>query len=365
VKEYDIVIVGAGPAGSAAALRLANQNPALAARTVLLDKSTFPRLKLCAGGLTRHADDLLKRLAVQPDVPSFPVHAVSLVFQDLEFTIPWRNAFRVVRREEFDTALVRAVQARGVEVRQGEAVRDLLRDETGVTVVTSRGEYRAPVVIGADGANSIVRQKLGLVRADRISRVLEILTPVDTARAPEFVEHTARFDFTPLLAGVQGYVWDFPSLKQGVPTMNRGLFDARVRPDRPRAELKPVFEVELKERDVNLAEEHLMGHPERWFDARVPHSVPRIVLAGDAAGAEPLLGEGISHALNFGLIAADAVMAALARNDFSFRDYDRRVAGSALGRRLRAKHFLAHFFYGNRARWQYRLAWRVSQLIFR
>ncbi len=365
MKEYDVIVVGAGPAGSAAAIQLANQNPQLAARTLVVEKNVFPRVKLCAGGVTQHADALLQQLGAPIDVPSFPVHAARLKFQELEFTIRWPNAFRVVRREEFDTALARTAQTRGVELCEGETVRELAMDATGVTVVTNRDTYRTRVVVGADGANSVVRQKLGLVRSDRISRLLEILTPVDAAHAPEFIEHTAVFDFTPLLDKVQGYYWDFPSIKQGVPTMNRGLFDARVHPERPRAELKSVLETELEARSVNPTEVHLMGHPERWFDARAPHSAPRIVLAGDAAGTEPLIGEGISHALNFGMVAADAVVAAFAREDFSFRDYNRVVARSALGRRLRLKRLLAHFFYGNRTEWQYRLAWHASMLIFR
>ncbi len=363
MKEFDIVIVGAGPAGSAAALELARSNPDLATRTLILEKSIFPRMKLCAGGVTRHADGLLKRLGVQIDVPSFPVHAARLRFEELEFTIPWRDAFRVVRREEFDMALARAAQARGVALCEGEPVRELVREDTGVTLITTRQEYRAQVVIGADGANSVVRQKLGLGRWDRISRLLEILTPVDAVPSREFVEHTAVFDFTPMLQGVQGYYWDFPSLKQGVPTMNRGLFDSRVHPGRPRAELRPVFDAELRARGVNLEAEHLMGHPGRWFDPRVPHSAPRVILAGDAAGTEPLIGEGISHALNFGMLAAYVVQKAFARRDFSFRDYNRIVSYSALGRRLRFKHFLAHFFYSNRTRGEYRLAWHVAKLI--
>ncbi len=365
MKEFDVAIVGAGPAGSATALELAQVSPDLAARTILLEKSIFPRKKLCAGGVTRHADHLLKYLGVQVQVPSFPVHAARLRFEELEFTIPWRNAFRVVRREEFDTALARAAQARGVQLCEGEPVRELVRDDTGVTLITPHEEYRAKVVIGADGANSVVRSKLGLARWDRISRLLEILTPVDAAQSPEFVEHTAVFDFTPMLQGVQGYYWDFPSIKQGVPTMNRGLFDSRVRPERLRAELKPVFEAELQARGLNLDAESLMGHPERWFDPHTPHSAPRVVLAGDAAGTEPLIGEGISHALNFGILAARAVQNAFVRGDFSFRDYNRLVSHSALGRRLRLKHFLAHFFYANNRRWQYRLAWHVAQLVFR
>jgi flavin-dependent dehydrogenase len=193
---------------------------------------------------------------------------------------------------------------------------------------------------------------------------MEILTPVDAEKCPEFIDHTAVFDMTPLARRVQGYYWDFPSFKQGVPVMNRGIFDSRVNPRRPRAELKPTFEQSLAERNVELDQAHLQGHPERWFDPRARHSVPRIVLAGDAAGTEPLFGEGISHALDFGMRAGQAMLHALRQDDFSFSDYDRRVAWSALGRRLRFKRAVAQVVYGDRGDWFYRLGFGTLKMIF-
>ncbi len=363
MTDYDLIIVGAGPAGSAAAIQIANRNPAIARRTLIMDQAIFPRAKLCGGGVTTHADALLKQLRVNLDVPSFPIHALTLKYGDAQATLHWRNLFRVVRREEFDAALVQQACARGIAMREGEAVRELARDETGVNVQTTRGAYRAKIVIGADGANSVVRAKLGLARWDRISRLIEVLTPVDATRAPEFIGHTAVFDFTPLAHGVQGYYWDFPSFKQGVPMMNRGVYDSRVHPDFPRAELKPIFADALAARGMALSAVPLHGHPERWFDAGVKHSAPRVLLAGDAAGTEPFLGEGISHALNFGMMAADEALRALAQNDFAFADYERRIAWSALGRRLQFKRAIAHLVYGNCGDWFYRIGFGMLQMM--
>jgi geranylgeranyl reductase family protein len=364
MKTYDIIIVGAGPTGSAAALRLAQRAPELAARTLLIDKAIFPRKKLCGGGVTQHAWDLLKQLNVSLDVPFYPIHQIKFIYDDLEATFYWRNIFRVVQRAEFDTALLQQAAARGVEVCQGVAVRDTQCDERGVTLITDTGEFRARVVIAADGANSVIRQKLGLVRSDRISRLIEILTPVPNPDAsPEFENHMAVFDFSPIGHGVQGYYWDFPVCKNGQPMMNRGLFDSRVRQDRPRANLKQVLEKELELRGLEIEDWTLEGHPERWFDPKQVNAVPGIVLAGDAAGAEPWLGEGISHAIDFGMRAADAVQDAFTRNDFSFADYGEHIAKSPLGRRLRFKRFIAHYIYGNRGEWFYRAGWRGIQLV--
>ncbi|MDE3090990.1 MAG: FAD-dependent monooxygenase [Chloroflexota bacterium] len=319
---------------------------------------------MCGGGVTTHADALLAQLRADLDVPSFPIHALKFIYADVEFTFRMRNIFRVVRREEFDTALAQRARERGVELREGEALVDLQRDDAGVTAQTKGGTYRAKIVIGADGANSVVRQRLGLARWDRISRLMEILAPADASRAPEFVNHTAVFDFTPITRGVQGYCWDFPSFQQGVPVMNRGLGDSRVHPDFPLAPLKPIFEEMLAKREVELDDAHLRGHPERWFDAAAKHSAPRVLLAGDAAGTEPLLGEGISHALNFGMFAADEAMRALAQEDFAFADYEHRVAWSALGRRLQFKRAIAHIVYGKRGAWFYRLGFSALRAVF-
>ncbi len=364
MREYDVVIVGAGPAGSAAGIQISNLDTAVARRTLVLEKGVFPRHKLCGGGLTTHADALLKQLQVTLDVPAFPIHALRFVYGDRSFTFPWRNIFRVVRREEFDAALARCAQARGLELHEGEALSHWERDECGVTVYTSRSAYRAQLLIGADGANSVVRQQLGLVRSDRIARLMEILTPVDAAATPEFVRHTAVFDFTPLARGVQGYYWDFPSLKQGVATMNRGMFDSRVHPARSCGSLRPIFEERLARRGVALNDVHWQGHPERWFDAAVKHSAPRVLLAGDAAGTEPLLGEGISHALDFGRLAANAALRAIARDDFQFAGYERRVAWSALGRRLRGKRAVANLVYQDWPDWLVRMGFGILESVF-
>lgn len=363
MSEYDIIIVGAGPTGSAAAIHLANRAPHLAARTLVLDRAIFPRKKLCGGGVTQHAWDLLRELRVTPNVPAYPIHHMRLVYDDLETTFHWRNLFRIVQRDEFDTALLNVAIARGIETRQGVTVRDIARDDAGVIVQTDAGEFRARAVMGADGANSIVRQKLGLTRAARISRLIEILTPVrDVTRTNEFVTNTAVFDFSPIARGVQGYYWDFPSFQGDAPFMNRGIFDSRVRSDRPRASLKSALGDELKQRGLEIGDWRLQGHPERWFDPEEKHAAPNVLLAGDAAGTEPWLGEGISHALDFGMRAAEYVMDAFARNDFSFADYSAVIAQSPLGRRLRFKRRIAHYVYGNRGEWFYRGGWRMLQV---
>ncbi|MCH7953562.1 MAG: hypothetical protein IIC25_06690 [Chloroflexi bacterium] len=110
----------------------------------------------------------------------------------------------------------------------------------GVTVTTSHGEYNARALVGADGSTGMVRRAVGLQDRGRVARLLEALTP-EPLSAPEFQEQFANFDFTPMTSGLQGYYWEFPSLIDGEPFMNRGVFDSRIISQRPRADLKAIL----------------------------------------------------------------------------------------------------------------------------
>ena len=96
----------------------------------------------------------------------------------------------------------------------------------------------------------------------------------------------------------------------------------------------------------------------RWFKAGSAFSVPHVLLVGDAAGADALFGEGISIALGYGRLAAQAIQAAFARQDFSFQDYRKAVLGSELGKALRRRTWIAKIFYRLRSRLIQAFIWR-------
>ena len=127
--------------------------------------------------------------------------------------------------------------------------------------------------------------------------------------------------------------------------MNRGVFDSRTHPERPRASLKQELRAALAAQGRNLADYTLKGHPIRWFDPKGQFARPRILLAGDAAGVDPMLGEGISFALAYGEVAAQAIMAAFDRQDFSFDDYRQRILSHPILSQLRMRAKAARLAY--------------------
>src|SRR5882672_10617364 len=127
MERRDVVIVGSGPAGAAAALRLAAGDPVRPAGPVLLEKAHHPRDKTCAGGLIPKALRLLEELGVPLAVPHARVDGAAIAVPgrrvpERRVRVPGSDLCRVVRRRELDAALAWAARDRGVDLREGERV---------------------------------------------------------------------------------------------------------------------------------------------------------------------------------------------------------------------------------------------------
>lgn len=364
VENFDIVIVGGGPAGLGAALHIARLAPELAERLVILEAAAHPRPKLCGGGITYHGEEQLAALGLQVEVPAFDVHQITFQLGEQRFTVDHPHAMRIIQRHEFDAALAGAVRERGLALRPNETVREILPNDGGMQLTTSRGRYQARVVIGADGANSVVRRKLRFQASAGVARLLRVMTPIQPERSAAWQNHTAIFDFSCVQQGVQGYMWDFPCVIDDRAYMNRGIFDSRLLPEaageRQRGLFKETFSRGLDERRVDLDGVLLEGHPVRWFNPEAEFSRPHVLLVGDAAGVDPLFAEGISFALEYGAIVAEVVKDGFARGDFRFSDYRKRLLNHRLGRLLKRRALVArHLFQQNHpALWS--SLWRLA-----
>ena len=160
--DFDVAIVGAGPAGSTTALSLLQARPDLRGRVVLLEKARFPREKPCAGALGARGDVLLAGLDVAVEVPSARVDGITLRSAGGEASASPGRIGRVVRRFEFDHALARKAASRGAELRDGTRVDDVVDEgPAGAVLATNAGPLRVRAVVGCDGVGSLVRKKLG------------------------------------------------------------------------------------------------------------------------------------------------------------------------------------------------------------
>ena len=130
---------------------------------------------------------------------------------------------------------------------------------------------------------------------------------------------SAYFDFFPVPSGIAGYTWDFPTQINGEPMRCWGIYDTNILAYKQRPALKEPLAEEMTRHGFDLSQYEIKGYPIRWFSPFNQFAVPRVILVGDAAGADGIFGEGISIALGYGLIAAQSIRDAFAQNDFSFR----------------------------------------------
>jgi flavin-dependent dehydrogenase len=298
-------------------------------------------------------------LGLSFDVPNFEIREARVIYKDQSYSFFGDPVFRITRRDEFDHWLVNTAESLGVHIRQGEAVIDVTQHEDYVEVITGSVTIRAKTLVAADGSRSLVRRKLKWPGKSHVARLMEVLTPVDVTQNSLFRDGVALFDFTPMDNGLQGYYWDFPSLIGGKPFMNRGLFDSRARPEFEKADLKQILRNTLADRGINLDDFQLKGHPIRWWHRGNIFSMPRILLAGDAAGADPLVGEGISFALGYGEVAASAIADAFSRKDFSYAGYRDLLLEHPLFSQLDLRTRMARIAYKINDPWLTRSLWFV------
>ncbi len=350
-----MAIVGGGPAGAATALFLCHLAPALRDRIVLIDKATFPRDKICAGAIGARADRLLETIGVHIPVPSVATAGlqVSARCGTLTARLPGRPIARVVRRIDYDAALLDQVREQGVEVRDGVALEALERRATGVELSTTKGALSARAVVGADGVGSTVRRSIGLPRGRYHAQAVEVDTPwTQTDRDRDLL----CFDIVD--DGLVGYAWDFPTRVDGASKVCRGVYRlTRGAPEphlgAPRAEAARLDIAErlaqrLRASGIDPAGLHFRRYAERGLAWHEPCAVSRVALVGEAANIDPVLGEGIAQAIFYGKTAADYLAACAERGDYRFGDYRAAVMRSPVGRDLRIRAAMVRFIYGPR-----------------
>lgn len=335
-----MLIVGGGPSGLATALFLQVAAPELTGRIVVLEKEKYPREKFCAGAVGARAEAALRAIGVTVDVPSVAIDALAVRAQGRTRTVESRAAGRVVRRIEFDHALARVAIERGIDLRDGVRATGLALRPDGVTVETSAGPIDADVLVGADGVSGFVRKALGIPKASYRAQAVEVDTePV----ASDLPRSTILFDLGD--ESYPGYYWDFPTVVNGENLVCRGVYYLKTFAERP-TEIDDILTRELEVRGLDPSRYKRKRYAEQGFSRGVPVSAHRVLLVGEAAGIDPVTGEGIAQAILYGAAAGPYLARKLRAANVNFSDFPGALASASIGRDLLVRSACLPLAYG-------------------
>jgi len=317
----DVAIVGAGPAGSIAAHRLA----AAGVRVALLERATFPRDKPCGDGVSGDGLAALARTGLGEWASQFAAPGM------LRLTSPDGQVLdvrpeasdghcygRTIPRRLLDARLAQTAVEAGARLLESTRVQGVEQSDGRPARVCAEGlAVEAQMVILADGSNSLITRRMGLLREPPELTAIRQYFAGDTGPAERLEIHFER-SITP------GYIWLFP-MNDGHANVGTGTFTRRVR--RGETALREVLErftAGLAADGGRLARAEsvgpLRGHALRTRLGSTRTHAARVLVAGDAAGlVSPLSGEGIARAMESGEMAAAHALRALGTGDFSAR----------------------------------------------
>lgn len=327
--DADVIVAGAGPAGTMAAYELTRKGVGV----LILEKSAFPRYKVCGGGLTRKIVD---------EIPFDIAQVVEREIYSVRFSCRFANQFTrtspdplifCTMRENLDRFLLEQAVASGARILFDQPVYALHQEPGGVRIETRNGGFRSRVVIGADGASSVVAHASGLRKDLKPGMAWE--AEMDAAE-----EDLNRFGNTVFLdwgTFPGGYGWIFPK---------RNHFSAGVGgPASLSRFLKTYNQKFIQASGIRFTGIRTM---KAWpIPVRIRkgnfHS-GQVILAGDAGGlTDPLTGEGISYAVRSGLIASRAVLRFLHGHSGSLADYSEEINQTLMPEILEANRVKAIF----------------------
>jgi len=309
--EADVIISGAGPAGSIAAYELASHGISV----LILEKSQFPRYKVCGAGLTHK---ILREIPFD----------ISPVFETTVYNVIFSHGFSDVftrtsevpliyctMRDRLDAFLLAKAVEAGAKVLYGEKITEVVQQHDHARVMTSSGSFRSQLVIGADGASSAVARSAGL----RENLMPGLAWEAEVQADPAIVKAYSQTLFLDWGAFPGGYGWVFPkgdhfSIGVGGPAaLSKWMMPYYDR-------LVDYLENGSGIRILHTASLKSWPIPVRLKRSRFHNG--KVIVAGDAAGlTDPLTGEGIYYAIRSGRLAAAACKNYLGKENPSMESY--------------------------------------------
>ena len=332
MSDADVIVVGAGPSGSTTSYYLAQQG----LKVLLLEKTKFPREKVCGDGLTPRSVKQLLDMGIEPTEANGWIknkglriiagkHRLELNWPELE---SFPNYGLVRTRHDFDEILAQRAKAAGADLREEARVLGPIRDEKtgrviGVNAKTKQGNvsFHAPFVVAADGVSARMALALGLQRREDRPMGVAVRTYYKSPRTnDDFMESWLElWDGDKLLPG---YGWIF-GVGDGTSNVGLGILDSS--PAFQSIDYKELLKKWLEQtplewgyRDENMVGEIRGAALPMGFN-RQPFYTQGLVLVGDSGGmVNPFNGEGIAYAMESGKVAAEVIAeAAKANNEFA------------------------------------------------
>jgi geranylgeranyl reductase family protein len=328
-QSRDVIVVGAGPAGATLAYELAKRGVGV----LVLEKEKLPRYKCCAGGVTSKAAKLL----------DFDIsEVVEDVIHELSFTFNLGSPYLgqhsqpliyTVMRDVFDYFLVEKAQQVGAVLMDGQKVTQVQVSADWVEVSTADNIFRSRLVVGADGAYSVVARELGMGRSiEHVAGIeAEIVVPEE-----ELAKWESRVHID-LGCIPGGYAWVFP--KRDHLSVGVGCLASKARYLNRRHQ-KFLNSLSMGNYTIARSSSHLI--PTRTKGRLVWQD--KALLLGDAAGlADPLTGEGIYNAILSAQLAAPVIENSLLGGEVGLQDYQQLVEKKIISE-LRIARTLSKFF---------------------
>jgi len=321
MTQYEVIIVGAGPAGSTAAKFLSEKG----LKVLLVDKSKFPRDKSCGGGLPYRVLNRFSYVKDKDLIDSYSYGGISYS-PSLKYKATFKKNtpfVAMVLREKFDMGLVELAIDSGAEFIDGRAVKDVkISKEKAKIILDDKTEVDSEIVVGADGIWSVVAKKTGLSPPKKYLGACilnEYDVGEDTINNYFGEEKMCHIHLT--FQGILGYGWVFP--KKHHINIGIGKFSPDTRISKTKMDLLTIYRnyIKVLKRTKIIPKNLEIGRCKGsalHFGPLEKTYADRVLLCGDAGGfLNPLTGEGIYYAMSSGEIAAGVIIKALEAGDTS------------------------------------------------